>query len=170
MAMTETESLSPSRRRPGWYIPYYFFGFFAVIIAVNAVMIYFALSSWTGISTRDHYRKGLAYNTVLNGVRAQEARGWQVKLDFAAAGGRQGELAVTFKDRDGRPLTEGVLTATFIRPTNEGQDRTVPLNHQGEGRYAAPVALALAGVWDVRVVGRLGSEDWQSQQRIWVKE
>ena len=30
--MTMTETLNPRQRRPGWYIPYYFFGFFAVML------------------------------------------------------------------------------------------------------------------------------------------
>ena len=54
-------------------IPLLFFAFFAVVLTANGIMIWIALSSWTGLETKNHYLKGVDYNQTLQDVRTQEA-------------------------------------------------------------------------------------------------
>ena len=69
----------------------------------------------------------------------------------------------------GRGLEGLAVTATFVRPTNDGDDVTIPLAAEGAGRYGAPVALPHAGNWDVRVrAGGIG-EPWFASERIWMR-
>ena len=81
---TGNRPASPKRvkapRQPGWYIPWIFVGVFMVVLAVNGVMVHFAVSSWTGIETENHFIKGLGYNNDLAGARAQAERGWQIDV------------------------------------------------------------------------------------------
>ncbi|MBT3306984.1 MAG: nitrogen fixation protein FixH, partial [Alphaproteobacteria bacterium] len=40
--------------------------FFGTIFAVNAVLVFFALSSWPGLTTDKAYEEGIAYNRTLD--------------------------------------------------------------------------------------------------------
>ncbi|MDP6343656.1 MAG: FixH family protein, partial [Alphaproteobacteria bacterium] len=40
-------------------------GFFALIIVVNGIFVVLALNSFSGVSTENAYRQGLAYNQTL---------------------------------------------------------------------------------------------------------
>lgn len=168
--MTRPTAAAP--RPPGWWYPRIFIGGMAVVVAVNLVLVYFAVSTFTGLETTDHYRKGLAYNQALAAAAQQAERGWTMALALSAApqpeGGRGGELAVDFADRSGQPLADLVVTATLIRPTQAGFDVSAPLVHRGGGRYAAPVTVALPGQWDARILARRGGEAFQETRRILV--
>jgi nitrogen fixation protein FixH len=53
--------MSADRPRGRW-IPWLFVGGFLLVCAVNGVMIWVALSSWTGLAANQPYDRGLAYN------------------------------------------------------------------------------------------------------------
>jgi nitrogen fixation protein FixH len=160
-------STRPARtRRPGWWIPWIFVGFFAVTIAVNGTMVWFAMHSWTGLETEHHWQEGIAYNSAIRGARAQEARGWQVGIDVRQTDGLKARVAVDLKDRYGNNLTNAVVTAKLIRPTSDGHDLTIPLAYQGDGRYGAEFDVPLAGQWDVRVVADHVAGDYQQVKRV----
>ncbi|MET4698871.1 nitrogen fixation protein FixH [Constrictibacter sp. MBR-5] len=145
----------------GRWIPWAFVGSFAVVFAANAVMVTFAMSSWTGLETQDAYRKGLAYNRTLDAERRESALGWQ-----GVAAVEAGRITVTLTDRRGEPVTAATVRAAFVRPTAEGHDFTADLAEQGSGRYAAAADVPLAGLWDIRTVARRGADSFQFNQRI----
>lgn len=148
----------PMRSR---WIPWAFVGGFAVVFAANAIMVTFAMSSWTGLETQDAYRKGLAYNRTLDAERRESALGWRGVAAMEAE-----RLAVTLTDRRGEPVTAATVRAVFVRPTAEGHDFSVDLAEQGGGRYAAAVDVPLAGLWDIRTVARRGADSFQFNQRV----
>lgn len=156
-------------RQPGWYIPWIFVAGFAVVIAVNGVMLHFAFSSWTGVQTEQHFMKGLKYNQDLAGARAQAERGWKVATEFTGTEPQKGILALTLRDKYGNLLKDAEVKVAFIRPTSEGHDVRLDLPYLGEGRFAAPVSLPLAGQWDLRVEIHHATGDYQDEQRIFVK-
>lgn len=140
---------------------YHIFGaiaaFFGVVFAVNGVMVFLALDSWSGLSTDDPYQRGLRYNTTLEAMAQRDALGWQENFTFTAAdaSGAQGEsrgrIALEMRDRDGN-LLEGLIVAGQIwRPTNEGFDRPLKLEAVGAGRYVTNVVFPLKGNWLVRL-------------------
>ncbi|MCW8952841.1 MAG: FixH family protein, partial [Rhodospirillales bacterium] len=61
--MTTASGQAANNRKPGWWYPWIFVGGMTIVVIVNGIMIYFALSTFTGLETRNHYEKGLAYNT-----------------------------------------------------------------------------------------------------------
>lgn len=156
-------------RPPGWYIPWLFVAGFLVVVAVNGVMIYVATTTYNGLQTEGHFLKGIRYNDDLAGARAQAERGWQVAATFDSTDPLKGLAAVTLHDKDGNLLKDARVTVAFIRPTNQGHDRTIELPYLGQGRYAQPVELDLPGVWDMRVTIDHANGDYQDQKRIWVK-
>ena len=55
------------------WIPWAIVACFAVVFAVNGGFVYFALSSWPGLTVDHAYSDGLAYNTVIDEA-AKEAK------------------------------------------------------------------------------------------------
>lgn len=159
-------------RQPGWWYPLIFVGGMLLVIAVNAVLVAYAIGTFPGLETRDHYRKGLAYNDAIASARARDERGWQMDLVFTprADGDSplQGELLVTFVDRDGRALRNLNVEATLFRPTHEGFDQTLELDARGAGKYARDVTLPLSGQWEARVRAHREGDSFHMNRRITV--
>lgn len=155
---------------PRWskLIPWMFVGGFAIIVAVNGALIYFAQTSFSGLDTEHPYERGLTYNQTLEAAAAQDKLGWHGAISLGKAMNGQHELAVLFADKDTKPIEGLEVTAYLRRPSNEGMDQTIQLHHQGSGRYAAEIALPAPGQWDVRIVARQGETSWQESERLFV--
>jgi nitrogen fixation protein FixH len=171
--MTMRRDTMPRARRPdGWWYPWLFVGAMVLVVVVNGGLVFFALNTWSGLETEQHYLKGLAYNDNLKGAEAQERLGWRVEVAFATVAAnspRTGQLTASFHDRAGLPLAGLAVEALLIRPTQTGFDSKATLAHQGDGLYAAPVELPLAGQWDVRVHAWRGPDAFQTVRRIQVQ-
>lgn len=152
-------------RRDRW-IPWVFVGCFAVVLAANGTLVYFAVTSWTGLHSKEYYIKGLTYNRTLEDVARQRERGWkgQIALRPAAEGGF--ELVVDLSDAKARGLSGGTVQAAFVRPTHTGYDFSVTLTDRGKGRYSGAVALPLPGQWDVRVTVLHPLGEYRMTQRL----
>ena len=141
-----------------------------VVAVVNGVLVALALGTWSGLETVAHYQKGLDYNRDLAGARAQAALGWRVDFRFTpgTGPGHGGELAVSFEDKNGRPLEALDVNTRILRPTQAGLDKDLALVHRGGGRYAARLEVPLAGQWTVRVHAYGGPASYQMSRRIQV--
>lgn len=166
------------QRADGWWYPWIFVAGMLVVIAVNVVLVMYAIGTFPGLDTEDAYQKGIAYNETLAASRAQEARGWRVNVQFspkpamspdAAGAVHRGELVVTLLDNAGEPLRGLDVTAALVRPTNSGFDTKLALEPQGLGEYRAEAALPLPGQWDVRVSARHGEDSFFATRRIIVR-
>ena len=78
-------------------------------------------------------------------------------------------LTFTLSDRLKNPITSADVEAAFVRPVQAGHDLIVPLEDQGDGRYAAIVDLPLAGQWDVHFTARARESIYRLVERIHVK-
>lgn len=157
-----------ARRSRDRWIPWTIVAGFAVVIGANGALIYFAMSTFTGVETDRHYERGLAYNQTIAAAEAEAARGWRLEPTFESRGPGAGRLTVIFSDRDGAPLAGAAVSAYFVRPTQAGHDVEVPLADRGGGRYAADVALPLSGQWDLRVVALRQDAIQQARQRVFL--
>lgn len=151
-------------------IPWMFVGAFAVVAAVNGVMIAFALDTFSGVTTEQAYEEGLAYNKTLAAARAQEKLGWKCAIDLDARSRHDARLAASLSDRSGAPVTGAEITAHFVRPTHDGFDSQVRLSETGIGHYEAQTSLALAGQWDVVVTASHDGASYQETKRVFVPE
>ena len=140
---------------------------FVVVIAVNGVMIWYAISTWSGLVSDSAFQEGLGFDRVLAESRAEAALGWTADIGVAA----DGRLTVTLADRDAKPLEGMQLTASFLRPTREGFDIRVTLAEAGPGRYEAIVHPPLPGQWDIRVtVKARGQTRFHAERRVIVAQ
>jgi nitrogen fixation protein FixH len=145
--------------------------FFAVIVLVNGVFMYFALTSFSGLSTENAYVKGVNYNRTLAQGRAQKAAGWQVTATaLQVTPGRQVVLNVRVMDRHGRPLDNLALRGQLRRPTYAGDDVTLEFEATGKGGYRALADPDAAGQWDLRLLAQVDdATDYRWEKRLWLK-
>lgn len=147
-----------------------FLAFFGVIFLVNGIFFWFASDSWTGLSTEDAYRKGIAFNDELARAEAQRLLGWTAATEFISAGPGEGRLVFALTSADGLPVRGRDVSATFRRPVSEGMDFAANLESTGPGKYAADIAPPVPGQWDVRLeVSRPGALPYLVETRIWSK-
>ena len=143
--------------------------FFVIVAAVNAVFIYLALQSGSGLETKNAYSEGLAYNDVLEQRQAQKDLGWQSSLNIVPASGEH-EIVLHFFDQEDAPISGLDVTADLRRPTHGGYDTSTAFTAEGDGRYTARVAFALKGVWDAHIQARRGKdEQFYAEKRLWIE-
>ncbi len=132
------------------WIPALIVAGFLITVAANGTMIWFALGTWSGLTTDQAYNQGLAYNETLAGAQASDALGWEVDISVADDGQAQtAELVV--KDAVGAPVDGASIYGLFVRPTHEGFDFETVFRQVGAGRYLAEFDAPLDGQWDLRV-------------------
>ncbi|MDH3229789.1 MAG: FixH family protein [Alphaproteobacteria bacterium] len=132
------------------WIPWLIVAFFGIVVLANGVMVYLAVSSFTGLQTEGPYLRGLAYNRVLEAERAERALDWSVTVEFRPTGDRRGRIVARAQDAAGAPLVGAAVTARLVRPTQAGYDMQVTLAAESGGTYAADVELPLSGLWEIR--------------------
>jgi nitrogen fixation protein FixH len=142
--------------------------FFAAVAATDAVLIFLAVSTFSGLETPDAYRKGLAYNGNLAAARAQDDRGWREQVALSADGAH---LAIAIVDRDGRGVDDLRVTAQIGRPATTGADRRLTFSSDGAGRYTASTTDLGPGTWIASIEARAadGSSDilLRGKARLW---
>lgn len=153
---------APFDPRRGRWIPFVFVGLMLIVVAVNGVLVFAALSTFTGVTSAHAYEEGRAYNHILEEAARQEALGWQASVQWSG-----GRLSVTVTDREGLPVP-GHMEGTLQRPL-EGTTRPLALAAAAPGRWGAAAADLAAGQWEARLVLRgPRAEKLDIRQRIFV--
>jgi nitrogen fixation protein FixH len=155
-------------RKSRW-IPWVFVGGFLVVVAVNAIMITFAVRSFTGLTTTEPYTKGLRFNDQIRETEVYERLGWKIAARFRPAGARLGTIEIRLADRDGAAITGAVVNAEFSRPVEKGHDFTLTLRIAGNGRYVGNAEFPLAGIWDVKYRIERGGDMLKARDRLQVQ-
>ena len=127
----------------GWHVLAAVCAFFAVVFAVDASFTVMAIRTFPGQVSVTPYEDGLLYNRRIAQLEAQARLGWR-----AAAGAEPGQVALTFRDRAGRPLTGLSIRGQLERPATEAGRIDLTFVADGPGRYVAP-AGRIAGTWDL---------------------
>ena len=140
---------------------------FVLVTAVNGLMIWYALSTWSGLVSDSAFAEGLGFDRVLAASRAEAALGWKGTIAYEPSG----RIVFHLVDANGQPLSRLGVSMVMLRPTREGFDRTAALRETTPGRYEAGIHAPLPGVWDVRVVVAAGGQTkFHAEQRILVAQ
>ncbi|TVQ30722.1 MAG: hypothetical protein EA356_14885 [Geminicoccaceae bacterium] len=161
--------MNPTPARKSLWIPWLFVGFFGVIFVVNGIMVYHAISTFSGVDRRDAYKRGQAYNTILAEARAMEALGWQARVGHEPVNATVGRLIVAVSDATDEPIRDADVRALVKRPTNARMDFETWLVPIGGGAYAAELDWPAQGIWDVLVTVEQGATRYQVEERIFVQ-
>jgi len=166
----QQEPFSQARQRrptkPASWIPWIFVAGFGVVFCANAIMVYVAATTWTGISVNRSYDKGLHYNRNLEAAARMEALGWQAAIETELTAARAGTVKVAMTEKDGDPLYRADVVVEFERPTHEGYDFVVPLQPAGSGLYSAAFVAPLDGLWDLRLVVSRDDDLFVTTERV----
>ncbi|TCT09375.1 nitrogen fixation protein FixH [Tepidamorphus gemmatus] len=143
--------------------------FFGVVIAVNAALIYLAVSSHTGVVTGSSYRAGNGWQAEIEAAQAQLARNWRVEAVIDRTGD-EASVEVNVRDRNGAPVT-GLAVATLLRsPIREANDIEITLTETETGRYLGKVAAIAPGNWTLLIdAAEAGVRVFHSESRLFVR-
>jgi nitrogen fixation protein FixH len=119
---------------------------FGVIIAVNLLLAYKAVTTFPGLEVKNSY---VASQTWEAERAAQKALGWELAAEYDHAAQA---LELTFTDAEGRSAPLTALSVLVGRPT-EAKDDQWPEMRLSEGVWQAPLALA-PGKWMMKVEAR----------------
>jgi nitrogen fixation protein FixH len=117
---------------------------FAVIIGVNMVLAFKAVSTFPGLEVDNSYVASQGFN---DRKAAQEDLGWTMTPGYDT-----GRITLAFHDRDGTPVQVSDLQVLVGRTTEATEDQWPAFTSVGVG-YAADVPLA-QGKWMVKVTAR----------------
>lgn len=148
------------------YIPWLFVAGFAVVVGVNAIMISFAVGSFSGLYTPKPRERGLHYNSVVVEQKARDALGWRIDATWRAETGR---LEVAVADAAGRPLGGARVFAELVRPVEKRPPVGVTLAPVGDGKFTGHVDLPMRGNWDLDVVVERGGDRYAQTRRMFLK-
>jgi nitrogen fixation protein FixH len=161
------------RARPGsaWRSPWVI-GWIALVVsvlAVNGVMIYFAVTTNPGLVVENYYDRGQYYEHHLASKLAQDP-GWNMRVELPQEikAGESSVLRFYLTDREGRPVASDAVTFYAYRPSDVSRDFSLPMESEGPGRYAVRVSFPLMGVWDTVFAARLGQDENNRGQRVLV--
>lgn len=152
------------------WIPGLFVAAFGLVIAANAVLIWFATESFSGLDTERPYEKGLLYNQAIVAAEQVAALSWTAEISTVEdEHGRQ--LRVRLRDRTGLPVGARSLAGVLARPTDAALDRALTFREVDDGLYESEVLAELPiGLWEVRIYEQHGTGDkWQMSARIVLK-
>jgi nitrogen fixation protein FixH len=144
-------------------------GFFLFVGAVDGVMIYEAVTTFSGEVVAHPYERGLAYNRDIARAREQSLRDWSVEARLSRLSGTETGIRVIAKDAAGADVTGAEVRALFAAPADLAKDIGVTLTETEPGRYVGRAA-APAGQKDfVLTISRKGEEIFRSKNRIGVE-
>lgn len=116
-------------------------GGFAVIIAVNLVMAFKAVSTFPGLEAQNTYVASQEFDLRR---AAQEALGWTVEPSHEA-----GQLRLAITDAAGKPVEVASMQVLVGRPTSSRDDQSPEFTFAG-GAYEAAADLA-SGLWMLKL-------------------
>lgn len=157
--------------------------FFVAVVAVNAVFITLAQSSFHGsIAKRllpepqqgaerihsafpgtvphDYHKKEALYNARLVDLARQRERGWQVsqRWDQPLVVDRPTPLVIAVRDKAGDPVSGAEVTGVFLRPSNSRDDQPFSMRETAVGAYRTEISLPFPGHWDLLLTVRRGED------------
>ena len=140
-----TEPAIIMRKSDKW-IPRYFILFFLIVSMVDTIMVTLAVRTQTGVVTEDAYKKGLAYNGLLQEAEAQSRSGVHQKAAY-----KDGQISWLLMNKDGHPISHAKVKASLFRTVSAGADFTVQMTETSAGVYRAKPSFPQHGAWTVHL-------------------
>lgn len=149
-----------------------FLGFFAVIFAVNGLLLYYAVATHSGVVAQEPYRKGLAYNDRIAADARQSELGWSFTIDATMAG----RITLLLADEQAKPVPGLVVAGSIGRPVSSHGERRLAFVEAEPGRYVAESGTLEPGNWQADVHAKratlsTASDDpvYRARRRLWLK-
>lgn len=131
------------REITGRHVLFFTVGAFGVIIAVNLLMAYKAISTFPGLEVKNSYVASQSFDARRAG---QKALGWDMEHSYDAGAGR---LTLRFTDAEGRPADVAGIDLLVGRTTEAKDDQKPEVTPVGDA-FEAKLYLG-AGRWMLKV-------------------
>ena len=162
--MTDTLSESQQSAIYGRKVLWVILGFFATFASVDAMFVYMAAKTHTGVVSTRAYEVGVKYNETIKAADAQSKLQWDGSITLV-----DNRLEYVLRGEGGVPITDATVTAEITRPTQKGMDFKAALSETAAGLYSSNINFPLDGQWDVRVYVQWQSKTYQQSSRILAK-
>lgn len=140
--------------------------FFAVVAAVNAVMMTAAVTTFSGVETANSYQAGVAFAREEAAADAQQSRHWNVAAALRSQSSRPTRIDLSAKDQAGQNLTELEASVALIHPNDRRLDRPIAMQADGPGHFHGAF-MPVAGQWDLVIeLSHNGERHFRSRERI----
>lgn len=169
MSMSSTNETIPTRRLTGWHVLFIVSAFFGTVFTANAAMVYYALGSFPGTSTKSSYQASQTYNAEIAAAVAQDRRGWNVGEKIARDADGHAAISVDAHEKTGAPLTGLSFTVAMEHPLRTANDHAVDLAEKAgaSGLYTGAIEGLEPGQWDLVITGtQRGERVFLSRKRI----
>ncbi len=131
------------------------------MVIVTLLLMSIGWSMWIVFAARsdggaqvveNYYQKALDWDQRKNVILASEKLGWDVTLNFEAAG-ENSQLIMSFVDADGQPISNltGVIKAYRPQTTAVITEMALAEAQDAPGVYRLPFDNAARGLWDFEV-------------------
>jgi nitrogen fixation protein FixH len=140
--------------------------FFAIVAAVNGVMMTAAITTFGGVETGSSYQAGLAFARETSAVQAQEQLGWEVAVRTPSDGGGTPMIELNARDRTGAPLFGLSVAGRLSHPLDKRADRVLSWREMEPGTFRADTGASV-GQWDLIIeLSREESLKFRSRNRL----
>ncbi len=144
--------------------------FFGVVFTVNGIFLAKALSTYTGVVSKEPYVRGLHYNERIAAGERQARLGWEDTVRV----GLDGRVASQLRDADGRPVPNLILKGAIGRPATGSLDRPLTLSETQPGHYEASAGVLEPGSWvlwlEATTGDGAGQPVYRLRRRIWLTQ
>ncbi len=170
MTSLPTHSGKETGRRPreltGRTVLLCLLAFFAVVAAVNGIMMTFAVTTFSGVETANSYQAGVTFAREEAAAEAQESRHWRVNSSLRAQANNLTQIELSAQDGAGQPLAGFEATVSLIHPNDRRRDHPVSMRTNAPGGFSGVVSHS-PGQWDLVIeLKRDGERMFRSKERI----
>ncbi len=144
------------------WIPWYIVLFFVFLSFVFGGFAYIAQKTHTGVVTEDAYKKGLAYNSVIEKAKQQEMLGYIADISMSP----DGVLRFGLMQKNAAAVDIKHVSIWFFRPTQSKADVHGVMTPAAGGGYEIRPALPARGLWEVRILADTAAGPYQAVKRI----
>jgi len=147
-------------------VPWLFVAGFALVIAVNGLMMWLAISSFSGLYSNNARARGVHYNRVIAEQRVRDSLGWTIETRWQADSHR---LVLVARDGQGRLLEAAAVAVNLVRPAEKRTPLRIAMEPLGDGRFVAGVALPARGNWDADIVVEAEGHRFAVTKRLFLR-
>ena len=140
-----------------------------VVLAVNILMVTLAVVTSPGLVVDDYYERGRAMEESIRS-RAAANKDHMLEADIPPdlRAGQPKNLRFFVVDKVGQPVTPDAVRLFAYRPSDAGQDFSLPMLVEAPGRYGAEVSFPLPGLWDMLIEVTEGEASYRLDKRLYV--
>ena len=140
--------------------------FFAVVAAVNVIMMTAAVTTFSGVETVNSYQAGVTFAREEAAAEAQGSLHWRVNWSLRPQANGLTQVELSAQDRSGQPLAGLEATVSLIHPNDRRLDRPITMQANAPGRFSGVVTPS-PGQRDLVIeLSRDGERLFRSKERI----